>query len=717
MPVYRNAAQEEEQERKRQRSSPSSPSHSVKSKSSSPYSSSLLQPTSSSSSVVFTLLPLESWKSIGFPVGDTSLTKGRIPSHSQHHIQEQRSFSPSPVHFGVEGARIGRDLSVCNVTFPSWNGISRLHCVISVVGVHVHIRDLSLNGTFVNGRLVGHGKTVELVKGDMISVCNPFLPHSASYTYIFLAPPLYQKHSLSSPLTTSLAIDSLSSLFPHYSFGVVVGQGVFANIYRATDTRTGDEVAIKVLKKQHFSMDVFETSLRLEAEVLRSLQHPHIIQLLDTITAPGFIALVMELVPGGDLFDCVVSRGASPFSEEEARFLFHQIVEAVRYMHSKNIIHCDLKPENVVIALSSGPNSTSHRTASCPSHTLGLPGPNRHAEHKPMMKGTPHRNSSTSAFIAKESLSSTETPLLPSALPHDSSSTMLFGQLSEDTPTMTSCASSNLTVPLHPRLLPNVAEVSPFYWQLKLIDFGVAQYFQNPLPSSKPPPLPLAPLPDRSQGDHDHDTADTPCAESQDDNNNDANEGRSKKRSLRMVIPTIGTPAYAAPELISLRRSGLLRPVSSHVSLPSLNEPQPSSTSAIPEEKKSLPNSAKETETKLCSMFSLSPALDMWSLGVLLYILCSGCRPKKRAHISDPLVFHKHMAGLSLSCKALLRALLSMDPTNRMTMKELLCNPWWKAGGIHFTSPVQEEKGDEFLFPSGTSSPTSPRYAMSFSSP
>merc|ERR1719191_1888950 len=55
----------------------------------------------------------------------------------------------------------------------------------------------------------------------------------------------------------------------------------------------------------------------------------------------------MELVGGGELFDHIVGRGRLP--EDEARYVFLQIVEGLKYIHSKNIIHRDLKPENILI--------------------------------------------------------------------------------------------------------------------------------------------------------------------------------------------------------------------------------------------------------------------------------------------------------------------------------------------------------------------------------
>lgn len=687
---------EGKKECKRQRS-PFSSSPSRNGSRDSPLFSTLAEPAcSSSASLVFTLLPVEGREKQNACHVNASFS-GSAALCSTQSTAEENASSPPVVHFGEEGVRIGRDPGVCDVTLPSWNGVSRLHCVISVIGSHVQIRDLSLNGTFVNGRLVGHGKTVSLTEGDMISVCNPYLPHAASFAYLFSSTPPFQKGCVSS-LTTSPTLSSLSLLLPHYSLGVVVGQGVYCAIYAATDKRTGDTVAIKVLKKQHFSMDIFESSIRLEAEVLHSLHHPHIIRLIDTVSVPGLVALVMELAPGGDLFDYVASRGKCPFTEEEARFLFHQITDAVSYIHKRNILHCDLKPENVVIAASPHHSSSHHR--SVPS-VVESPVRQDNKEIRPRMEVKDQGHASSSALQQKVKEVLPETPALRSS--------------ALCRPPPLSCVPFSAVAPvvcdavqaLPAPSLSCTAASSPFQWQLKLIDFGVSQYFHHSVP----------PLPFQSMG---YASSEAPCGKNQEEENKARPPAKGKTRTLRMAIPTIGTPAYAAPELHWLSRSGRLRPISSAASFspsPSSSDPNESflcPTSSPAKQKNCSPCTEEETAA-WSDEFILSPALDMWSLGVLLYILCSGSRPKKRSNMEDPLVFHQHMEYLSASCKAVLRGLLTVDPRKRMTMKELRCHPWWKAGGIRFTSPDVEEKSEELYFSSGTSSPTSPRYAMNFS--
>eukprot|EP00928_Gymnodinium_smaydae_P022724 TRINITY_DN18991_c0_g1_i1.p1 TRINITY_DN18991_c0_g1~~TRINITY_DN18991_c0_g1_i1.p1 ORF type:complete len:420 (-),score=65.51 TRINITY_DN18991_c0_g1_i1:25-1284(-) len=82
-------------------------------------------------------------------------------------------------------------------------------------------------------------------------------------------------------------------------------------------------------------------------QILYGLRHPRIVSLLDVIEETDHLFLVMEMVRGGELFDYIVSRGT--LGEPGARNIFLQITEALKYVHSKDIVYRDLKPENILI--------------------------------------------------------------------------------------------------------------------------------------------------------------------------------------------------------------------------------------------------------------------------------------------------------------------------------------------------------------------------------
>lgn len=85
-----------------------------------------------------------------------------------------------------------------------------------------------------------------------------------------------------------------------------------------------------------------------EIETLRSLRHPNIIQLYDVFLTQDKIYFIMEMMSGGELFDYVVQKGT--LTEEEASRIVRMVTSALVYMHSRNVIHRDMKPENLLLA-------------------------------------------------------------------------------------------------------------------------------------------------------------------------------------------------------------------------------------------------------------------------------------------------------------------------------------------------------------------------------
>jgi eukaryotic-like serine/threonine-protein kinase len=131
-----------------------------------------------------------------------------------------------------------------------------------------------------------------------------------------------------------------------YEITAQIGAGGMGEVYRATDTALGRQVAIKVLPDA-FAQDA-ERLVRFEreAKTLASLNHPHIAQIYGLERSNGVQALVMELVEGEDLSQRI-ARGSIPI--EEALPIAKQIAEALEAAHEQGIIHRDLKPANVKV--------------------------------------------------------------------------------------------------------------------------------------------------------------------------------------------------------------------------------------------------------------------------------------------------------------------------------------------------------------------------------
>ena len=136
----------------------------------------------------------------------------------------------------------------------------------------------------------------------------------------------------------------IGSSLTHYRVTAKLGEGGMGEVYRATDTKLGREVAIKVLPAS-FSRDP-QSLVRFEreAKALASLNHPHIAAIHGFDADQGTHFLVLELVEGQTLSERL-RRGRLPV--DEALRVARQIAEAVEAAHAKGIIHRDLKPGNI----------------------------------------------------------------------------------------------------------------------------------------------------------------------------------------------------------------------------------------------------------------------------------------------------------------------------------------------------------------------------------
>jgi Tol biopolymer transport system component len=123
-----------------------------------------------------------------------------------------------------------------------------------------------------------------------------------------------------------------------------LGEGGMGQVYRATDTALGRQVAIKILPDAFASDPERLARFEREAKTLASLNHPHIAAIYGFEKSGGVHALVMELVEGEDLSQRV-ARGAIPI--EEALPIARQIAQALEAAHDQRVIHRDLKPANI----------------------------------------------------------------------------------------------------------------------------------------------------------------------------------------------------------------------------------------------------------------------------------------------------------------------------------------------------------------------------------
>uniref|UniRef100_A0A8C1PM36 MAP/microtubule affinity-regulating kinase 3 n=1 Tax=Cyprinus carpio TaxID=7962 RepID=A0A8C1PM36_CYPCA len=142
---------------------------------------------------------------------------------------------------------------------------------------------------------------------------------------------------------------SCSDELPHignYRLLKTIGKGNFAKVKLARHILTGKEVAIKIIDKTQLNPTSLQKLFR-EVRIMKTLRHPNIVRLFEVIETEKTLYLVMEYASGGEVFDYLVSHGR--MKEIEARAKFRQIVSAVHYCHQKNIVHRDLKAENLLL--------------------------------------------------------------------------------------------------------------------------------------------------------------------------------------------------------------------------------------------------------------------------------------------------------------------------------------------------------------------------------
>jgi eukaryotic-like serine/threonine-protein kinase len=131
-----------------------------------------------------------------------------------------------------------------------------------------------------------------------------------------------------------------------YEITAPIGEGGMGQVYRATDTALGRQVAIKILPDAFAADPERFARFEREAKTLASLNHPHVAAIYAVEKSRGIHALVMELVEGEDLAQRML-RGAIPI--DEALPIAKQIAEALEAAHEQGIIHRDLKPANIKV--------------------------------------------------------------------------------------------------------------------------------------------------------------------------------------------------------------------------------------------------------------------------------------------------------------------------------------------------------------------------------
>src|SRR5258708_6361157 len=142
-----------------------------------------------------------------------------------------------------------------------------------------------------------------------------------------------------------MALTSGTKLGP-YEIRSTLGVGGMGEVYRASDSKLGRDVALKVILRELAQDLQLMARFQREAQVLASLNHTNIASIYGLEDSGDVHALVMELVEGPTLADRI-AESAMPL--EEALPIAKQIAEALEYAHDRGIVHRDLKPANIKV--------------------------------------------------------------------------------------------------------------------------------------------------------------------------------------------------------------------------------------------------------------------------------------------------------------------------------------------------------------------------------
>jgi len=138
---------------------------------------------------------------------------------------------------------------------------------------------------------------------------------------------------------TQNAVDEL------YRVGEEIGRGAFSVVKRGVNKKSSEEVAIKFIEKKFVDKQDLMLLAR-EIDIMKKVDHPNVLKLKEVFETDETIALVMELVTGGELFYKIVEKGN--YSEKDAANIVAQMINGVDYLHDQGIAHRDLKPENLL---------------------------------------------------------------------------------------------------------------------------------------------------------------------------------------------------------------------------------------------------------------------------------------------------------------------------------------------------------------------------------
>ncbi|XP_067942877.1 testis-specific serine/threonine-protein kinase 1-like [Watersipora subatra] len=132
-----------------------------------------------------------------------------------------------------------------------------------------------------------------------------------------------------------------------YTLGSTLGEGSYAKVKSAHSDKEKKNVAIKIINQRRAPKDFRERFLPRELEILQSIHHENLVNLYEIFKMNGKVYICMEIAGHGDLLEYIKLRGSIP--DRRSCTFFRNLLDGVEYLHSHNIVHRDLKCENLLL--------------------------------------------------------------------------------------------------------------------------------------------------------------------------------------------------------------------------------------------------------------------------------------------------------------------------------------------------------------------------------
>ncbi|XP_026520316.1 serine/threonine-protein kinase D1 [Notechis scutatus] len=217
--------------------------------------------------------------------------------------------------------------------------------VVYYVGENIE----NLPSPSVNNSVLTNGCGPDVARMWEMAIQHALMPVITKGASTGSGPSLHRNISISISVSNcevqeNVDISAVYQIFPDE----VLGSGQFGIVYGGKHRKTGRDVAIKIIDKLRFPTKQ-ESQLRNEVAILQNLHHLGVVNLECMFETPERVFVVMEKLHG-DMLEMILSSEKGRLPERITKFLITQILVALRHLHFKNIVHCDLKPENVLLA-------------------------------------------------------------------------------------------------------------------------------------------------------------------------------------------------------------------------------------------------------------------------------------------------------------------------------------------------------------------------------